>query len=358
VSGKGAYTEPQIAVDFLSDTVTKPNARMRRAMYEADVGDDVYGEDPTANRLEQQAAQRVGKPAACWLPSGTMANLTAVLSQCDRAQELVVGDESDLYNYEAGGVSVVGGIVLHPVATNDRGEIDLDVLFGAMRDRGDVQCASPGLVALETPHVRRGGIPLSLDYLASVRQFCDAHGLSLHIDGARIFNAAVALRCEVETLCSYATTVQFCLSKSLGAPAGSIVAGEPDVVERVRRWRKLLGGGMRQMGVLAAAGEVALHTMTARLEEDHIRAARLADGLRTIDGIELTHSAIYTNMVFFKLKHPLLSQADLLARLRERGIRMAELAHGNIRAVTHCDLDDRDLAVTLEAIRQLVPPLP
>ncbi|KGW86905.1 L-allo-threonine aldolase [Burkholderia pseudomallei MSHR332] len=263
-----------IQFDFLSDTVTLPTTAMRQAMYEADVGDDVYGEDPSTNRLESYAADLLGKEAACWLPSGTMANLSAILAQCERGRELFVGDDSDLYNYEAGGVSVVGGIVLHPLATNARGEIPLDALQDALRDADDTQCAPPGIVAIETPHVRTGGTPLSLDYLHALRAFCDAHCLALHIDGARVFNAAIALRVDAKRIAAYGDTLQFCLSKSLAAPAGSIVVSDRDTIARVRRWRKLLGGGMRQIGVVTAAGEVdAAHDGRAPRRRSRARAA-------------------------------------------------------------------------------------
>ncbi|KGC95658.1 L-allo-threonine aldolase [Burkholderia pseudomallei MSHR4377] len=343
-----------IQFDFLSDTVTLPTTAMRQAMDEADVGDDVYGEDPSTNRLESYAADLLGKEAACWLPSGTMANLSAILAQCERGRELFVGDDSDLYNYEAGGVSVVGGIVLHPLATNARGEIPLDALQDALRDADDTQCAPPGIVAIETPHVRTGGTPLSLDYLHALRAFCDAHCLALHIDGARVFNAAIALRVDAKRIAAYGDTLQFCLSKSLAAPAGSIVVSDRDTIARVRRWRKLLGGGMRQIGVVTAAGEVALRTMVERLADDHAHARRLADGLAAIDGIELAHERVQTNMVFFKVRHASLDQRGFLDALAARGVRMAELGHGNIRAVTHYHHAAHDIDRTLAIVREIL----
>ena len=343
-----------VKIDFLSDTVTRPSAAMRRAMFEAEVGDDVYGEDPSMARLESLSASQLGKPAACWLPSGTMANLSAVLAQCARAQELLLGDDCDLYHYEAGGPSVVGGVVLHPVPTNARGELALEQLRAALRDADDPQCAPAGLVAVETPHVRKGGIPLSLGYLAELRAFCDAHGLPLHIDGARLYNAAVALGRSVDDIARFGDTVQFCLSKSLGAPAGSIVAGDTATVARVRRWRKLLGGGMRQIGILAAAGTVALETMPQRLQQDHALARRLARGLSAVPGVTMAHETIHTNMVFFRIEHPAIDQGSVLQALAQRGIRMAELGHGNVRAVTHCHHTAEDIDTTVEAVRRIL----
>jgi threonine aldolase len=341
-------------LDYLSDTVTLPTAAMREAMSRAEVGDDVYGEDATANRLEALAAERFGKEAACWMPSGTMANLAAILAQCERGRELIVGDDSDLYNYEAGGVSVVGGIVLHPVQSNKRGEIEIDALREAIRDGEDDQCAPAGLIAVETPHVRSGGNPLSLDYLHALRAFCDEQRLPLHIDGARIFNAAVALGVDVREIAGQADTLQFCLSKSLAAPAGSMVVADSAVIRRVRRWRKLLGGGMRQIGILAAAAEVALTTMVDRLAEDHVQARRLAEGLRSIEGIELCCPDVPTNMVFFKVSHPRIDQRRFLEDLSSRGVRMAELGHGRIRAVTHYHHTPQSIDRTVGIVRDLL----
>lgn len=343
-----------IKIDYLSDTVTKPSDAMRRAMYNAEVGDDVYGEDPSVTRLEEHAAAKLDKPAACWLPSGTMANLTAILAQCARAHELILGDESDLCNYEAGGPSVVGGVVLHPIATNERGELPLHLLEEAIRDAGDTQCAPAGLVAVETPHVRKGGIPLSLAYLSELRALCNDRNLPLHIDGARLFNAAIALDVPASEIAKFGDTVQFCLSKSLAAPAGSIVASDPDTIMRVRRWRKLLGGGMRQVGMLAAAGEVALRSMVDRLRDDHVLAQSLAAGLARIDGIALSFEQTHTNMVFFKVTRPGLTQSRFLSELAARGIRMAELGHGNIRAVTHYHHRQEDVDTTLRHVDDIL----
>lgn len=345
---------PTVRIDYLSDTVTLPTEAMRRAMTDAEVGDDVYGEDPSVHRLEALAAEMVGKPAACWLPSGTMANLTAVLAQCARGHELILGDDCALYHYEAGGPSVVGGVVLHAVATNERGELPLAALEDAVRDAEDPQCAPAGMVALETPHVRRGGLPLSLEYLGQVRAFCDRRGLALHLDGARLFNAAEALGVTASDIARHGHTVQFCLSKRLAAPAGSIVAGESATLVRVRRWRKLLGGGMRQVGILAAAGEVALRTMVGRLADDHAQARRLADGLRRIPGIRLSLERVETNMVFFQVEPGRMGQQQFLGALTRRGVRMAELGHGNIRAVTHYHHGNEQIDETLAHVRDIL----
>jgi threonine aldolase len=245
---------------------------------------------------------------------------------------------------------VVGGIVLHPVQSNSRGELELDALREALRDARDDQCAPPGLIAVETPHVLSGGNPLSLDYLRALRVFCDEQGLPLHVDGARVFNAAIALGIGVREIAGTADTLQFCLSKSLAAPAGSMVVGNAAVIRRVRRWRKLLGGGMRQIGVLAAAAEVALATIA----EDHVHARRLAEGLRSVEGIELSGPDVPTNMVFFKVRHPRMAQCRFLEELALRGVRMAELGHGNIRAVTHYHHTPQTIDQTVHIVRDLL----
>ncbi len=259
-------------IDFLSDTVTLPTAAMREAMRLAEVGDDVYGEDRLTQELEVLSADLMGKEAACFVPSGTMANLTSILSQCPRGKELLLGDDSDLYNYEAGGVSVLGGIVLHPIATEANGELSLHNLSLAIRDGADPECAQAGIIVIETPNVQHCGAPLSLAYLESLSAFARERDLRLHIDGARIFNAAVALGVSAKSIARCGDTVQFCLSKSLGCPVGSIVAGSADTIKSVRRLRKMLGGGMRQTGFLAAAGLFALRHHVDRLAEDHALA--------------------------------------------------------------------------------------
>ncbi len=341
-------------IDFLSDTVTHPTEEMRRAMAAAVVGDDVYGEDPTVNRLEQMTADLLGMEAGCFMPSGTMANLTSVLAHCPRGFEVLVGDESDLYHYEAGGVSIVGGVVLHPVPTQADGRLALDDLRAAVRDPTDFQMARAGLICLENPHCRSGGRVLPLDYLVSVRELADELSLPVHIDGARIFNAALASGVPVATVAGYADSVQLCLSKNLAAPIGSMVVGGESFVDDTRRLRKMLGGGMRQVGIVAAAGIIALETSVERLPEDHRRARHLAEALAEMDGIELNLDEVQTNMVFFRVRDPRYDNETFLRGLQERGVRMAELGHGRIRAVTHYQIDDESIEQTIRAFRELL----
>lgn len=341
-------------IDYLSDTVTLPTQAMRDAMYRAEVGDDVYGEDPTVNRLEAKAAAMLGKEAACFMPSGTMANLTAILSHCRRGFEVLVGDESDLYNYEAGGPSVVGGVVFHPIATDERGRLKIEDLRRAVRDPFDYQCARAGLICIENPHCRRGGRPLPLDYLEELQAFAQEQKLPIHMDGARIFNAALALKVPPARLAAYADSIQFCLSKNLAAPVGSMVVGDKTLVEDCRRYRKMLGGGMRQVGVIAAAGLVALEQMVDRLDEDHRRARLLAEGIHEIKGLAINLDEVETNMVFFRISNPNLSLPDFLERLEAQGVRMGELGHGRIRAVIHYAITDSEIQTTLAAIKQIM----
>src|SRR5262245_1525135 len=280
---------PVRTIDLRSDTVTLPTPEMRRAIAEAPLGDDVYGEDPTINRLEAQAAARVGKEAAVLVASGTMGNFCALLAHCARGDEAIVGDQSHIYNSEAGGASVLGGIALHPVPTPPNAQLPLDALAAAIRDAGDSHAALTRLICLENTHNRCGGVVLAPEYMRSVHHFAREQGLMVHLDGARLFNAAVALGLEAREIAQHADSVMFCLSKGLAAPVGSILAGDAEFVARARRVRKLLGGGMRQAGIIAAAGIVALDQMVERLAEDHANARLLAEGLASFPqiGIDL-----------------------------------------------------------------------
>lgn len=339
-------------IDFLSDTVTLPTAEMRQAMFTAQVGDDCYGEDPTVRELEALAAEMTGKQASAFMTSGTMANLTALLAHCPRGHEVILGDQSDLYNYEAGGVSLVGGAVLHPVATAEDGSLPLASLRAAIRDKTDYQCAPAAVIALENPHCLSGGRVLALDYLGRVRELADEHGLMLHMDGARIFNAQASLGVPVAKIVECADSVQFCLSKSLGAPYGSMVCGSSKFIDSVKRYRKMLGGGLRQGGIMAAAGLVALNSMVERLAEDHRRAAWLAQEIRALPGLKLRSETIDTNMVFFDVIGQ--DNQSFITALQQRGVRMGLLGDGAIRAVLHHMIDDQALGEAVTAIKHVL----
>ncbi|MEU8891494.1 low-specificity L-threonine aldolase [Streptomyces sp. NPDC048442] len=348
-------------IELRSDTFTLPTPRMLRAAAEAPLGDDVYGEDPTVTQLEETAAKMLGKPAAVLMPSGTMANLTALLTHSPRGGKAVVGAESDIYVYEAGGASVVGGIVYEPVSAAEDGTLPLDAVAAACTvDADDPQFALPAVLSLETPHNRRGGIPLSPDYLAAAGALAREHKVAFHLDGARIFNAALALGVPAATLAAPADTVQFCLSKGLSAPIGSVLAGDEASIATARRYRKMLGGGMRQAGIIAACGIVALEEMDDRLATDHAHAARLAEGLAGVSGLRLDPEPPRTNMVFFTVdtdatRH---TTESLIEGARSRGVHLAELGPGRLRAVTHSGVtaDDIDRAVeTLAAVLAAAP---
>ncbi len=338
-------------IDLRSDTVTLPTPAMRRAIAEAPLGDDVYGEDPTINRLEALAAERVGKEAAMLVVSGTMGNLCGILAHCGRGEEAIVGDQSHIYHYEGGGASTLGGVAFHVVATLASGELPLESLAGAIRDIEDPHEAVTRLICLENTHNRCGGVVLSLEYMRSVHDFAQQHGLRVHLDGARVFNAAVALGVDVREITQHVDSVQFCLSKGLAAPVGSILAGDAAFIARARRIRKLVGGGMRQAGIIAAAGIVALDEMVDRLAEDHANARMLAEGLASFPQIAIDLAAVQSDIVIFKLREGHGTPEALAHALSERGLLLGGIGRGYLRAVTHYGIDAGDIEEALEVVR-------
>ncbi|MFG2224971.1 GntG family PLP-dependent aldolase [Streptomyces sp. NPDC048644] len=341
-------------IELRSDTFTLPTREMRRAMGEAPLGDDVYGEDPTTNRLEELAAATLGKEAGCFMPSGTMANLASIMAHVPRGAKALVGDESDIYIYEAGGASVCGGVVCEPVPTQPDGRLLLDDLAkGYPDDPDDPQFALPGLICLENTHNRCGGAVLPLDYLREVRQFARERDTPVHMDGARIFNAAVAAGVPVADIARHADSVQFCLSKGLSAPIGSMVVGTRPFITKVHRIRKMLGGGMRQTGVVAAAGILAIEN-AGRLAEDHRNAGRLADGLAKIPGIEVVPAATRTNIVMFRVIDDRFTVQTFAQAAGRHGLAVAELGHGRLRAVTHRGLSEQDVADAVDVVARVL----
>ncbi len=341
-------------IDLRSDTVTLPSPAMREAIAQAELGDDVYGEDPTVNRLEALAAELVGKEEALLVPSGTMGNFCALLAHCGRGDEAIVGDESHIFHYEAGGASVLGGVALHPAATAASGELPLAVLAGALRDPADHHEALSRLICLETTHNRCGGVVLPLDYLRDVRELALARDLAVHLDGARLFNAAVALGVDARAITERVDSVMFCLSKGLAAPVGSILAGEAEVIQKARRIRKMVGGGMRQAGIIAAAGIVALEQMVGRLAEDHANARILAEGLAGVPGLSVDLATVQTDIVIFTLDDPRWTPASLTTALARRGVLIGEIGRGRLRAVTHYGISSGDVEEALEVIQQVL----
>lgn len=330
-------------IDLRSDTVTRPTVAMRAAMHAAEVGDDVYGEDPTVNRLQQHLAAALHFEAALFVPSGTQANLIALMSHCERGDEYLVGMEAHTYKFEGGGAAVLGSIQPQPIMQAADGSLPLEALTRAIKPV-DPHFARTRLLALEnTWH----GRVLPMTYLAQARAFCDQHHLALHLDGARLFNAAVASGESARAIAQHFDSVSVCFSKGLGAPVGSVLVGSAALIEKARRWRKVTGGGWRQAGSLAAACLHAFDHHVGRLADDHARAAHLADGLRGLPGLAV--SAQHTNMVFIDV--PTERLAAFKAHLDASGIRMSIGYLPQIRMVTHLDIDDAGIARTLAAFR-------
>jgi threonine aldolase len=339
-------------IDLRSDTVTHPTPDMRRAMAEAEVGDDVMGEDPTVNRLEALAAEMLGKEAALFVPSGTMGNLAAVLAHCGRGDEMLLGDQSHTFINEAGGAAALGGVHPRTLPNAPDGTLDLEQLSAAIRD-DDVHYPITRLILLENSHNRCGGAVLDAAYTRRAAELARGRGLRLHLDGARVFNAAAALGVSAAELAASVDSVTFCLSKGLCAPVGSVLCGTQDFIQRARRARKQLGGGMRQAGVLAAAGIVALQTMPQRLSEDHRRARRLAEGLRGIPGIRLDTDPPATNMVYLRFApEARQSPEQLVASVQSEGIRLSPREDGRMRLVTHYWIDDAAVEKVVGAFRR------
>ena len=314
---------------------------MRKAMAEAEVGDDVFGDDPTVNRLQDIAAEMLGTEAALFVPSGTQGNLISLMTHCGRGDEYVVGQQAHTYKYEGGGAAVLGGIQPQPLEFEPDVTLDLDKVATAIKPR-DPHYARTKIVCLENTH---HGRPLPMDYLPRYAEFCRKHGLGRHLDGARVFNASVAHGVPVADIMRHFETVSFCLSKGLGAPVGSVVCGPKAFIEEAKRWRKVTGGGMRQAGIIAAAGIVALDEHVERLAEDHENAERLAEGLQAIDELELLDQQ--TNMVFARL--PEGRSTELTSHLADRGIRIVDM--NPLRLVTHLDVSTDDIHTTIEAFK-------
>jgi threonine aldolase len=349
-------------IDLRSDTVTHPTPEMRRAMTAAEVGDDVFGDDPTVSALEERAADLLGKEAGLFVASGTMGNLVAQLGHLGRGQETIAGASTHMVTDEAAGHAVVVGTSIRQMAERPDGTMDLADVVGAFRDPSDPHEPITGLVAIENTHAHSMGQPLTPEYTAAIAAIAHEHGVPLHIDGARFFNAVVALGVTPRALAGPADSVSFCLSKGLACPIGSVLVGSRDFVWRARRGRKLVGGGMRQVGVLAAAGLLALQGgpagMIERLAEDHANARRLAEGLAGLDGVvspgglaqpepgPLDPSRVRTDFVVFKVAR---DRAAFLEALRARGVLMVDYPHGQVRAVTHYGVTAEDIETTLVA---------
>jgi threonine aldolase len=343
-------------IDFRSDTVTRPTPAMRRAMAEAEVGDDVYGEDPTVNRLQERAAEIFEKEAALFVPTGSMGNQIAVKLHTRPGEEVVIEERGHIYNYEMAAMSAISGALARPVRSADGTGVLLweEVRAAVRADDAPYYVARTGLVALENSHNLAGGAVMSRERAEEICDGAHSLGVKVHLDGARIFNAAEALGETVAALARPADSVMFCLSKGLGAPVGSMLLGERGFIDEARRWRKLLGGGMRQVGVLAAAGLVALEETPPRLAEDHANARRLAEGLAELPGVRIDPEGVRTNIVLFDVSDTGLAADEICARVRDSHGVLCSGFGSSIRMVTHYDVSRGDVELALGGLKAVV----
>ncbi|SHJ52780.1 L-threonine aldolase [Alicyclobacillus tolerans] len=336
-------------IDLRSDTVTKPTDEMREAMLRAEVGDDVYGEDPTVTQIQEMAAEMLGKEAALFVTSGTQGNQVAIAAQAGRGEEIIAEAESHIFYYEAGAVAAIAGAQLRQLP-GTRGSLLPESVEAAVRPL-DIHQPPTRLICLENTHNRAGGAILPLAHLQGVAKVAERYGISVHMDGARLFNAAVALGIPIREIAQYADTVQVCLSKGLAAPIGSIVAGSTKFIEEARVWRKRLGGGMRQAGVIAAPGMIALQTMVERLAVDHENAKRLANGLKNLPGLRVDVESVETNIVLVQVEeHFPISAEELIRKLAALGVRVSQFGAQTIRMVTHKDVLEEDIEDVIERV--------
>jgi len=335
-----------------SDTVTLPTDEMREAMNNAEVGDDVYQEDPTVNQLEELAANKLEKEAALFVPSGTMGNLIAVLTHCQRGDEVILEMDSHIYYYEVGGMSAVAGVIPRLII-GDNGIPDPEDIKNVLRDE-NLHYPKTTLICLENTHNRAGGTITTPEVIEEICQLAHQRNIQVHLDGARIFNAAIALNIEPALLTKNVDSVMFCLSKGLSAPVGSILVGSKEFIQRARKNRKMLGGGMRQAGILAAAGIVAIENMVERLEDDHKNARILGEGLANISGIEVDLETIQTNMVYFDLQESGMDTYQFLPKLSKYNILGSPRPPTKVRLVTHYGISEEDIYATIKAIKEIV----
>jgi len=332
--------------DFRSDTVTLPTPEMKQAIFDAELGDDVYGEDPTVNELERLSAELFGKEDAILVSTGTMGNLVSILSHCQRGEQIIIGDQSHIYRAEAGGFASLGGVVPRILPNNDDGTLDLNEIESNIEPI-DIHRAPTKLVALENTANVVGGKVLSKEYMDSVKQICDKHQLNLHIDGARIFNASVALEMPVKELTKNVDSLTFCLSKGLGAPIGSVIVGNKEFISQARKWRKMVGGGMRQAGIIAAAGIVGMNNHYSQISKDHNNAKLFSEGMNKFK--EISVEEVQTNLVFFKLN---IKNPGLLAeKLQSRNV-LGGNAGFRWRFATHYGIEESDINETLNIFEE------
>jgi threonine aldolase len=338
-------------IDYRSDTVTLPTEEMLEAIRHAELGDDVFREDPTVNRLEQLAAEKMGKENALLVTSGTQANLISLMSNSNRGKLVILEAESHIYWYEVGGISMIAGLLPWPVKSAF-GALDPKDVEAAIRPR-NIHFPEPALICIENTHNRHGGTIIKPYQIEAIREVAHKHGLNLYMDGARIFNAAVALKVDVKEFTKHVDNLMFCLSKSLCCPVGSLLVGTSDFIERARKLRKVLGGGMRQAGIIAAPGIVALERMIDRLEEDHRNARRLAEGIAKIEGIQIDLNRVQTNMVCFDISGLGISTELFVSKLKENGILALPLTENKVRMVTHRGIEEEHIKKSVAVIENI-----
>lgn len=341
-------------VDLRSDTVTLPTEEMLEAIRHARLGDDVYGEDPTVNELQELAASRMGKDAALLVTSGTQGNLVSLMSHARRGEEVILEAECHIYYYEVGGISALAGLIPRPIRGH-LGVLDPRDVEAAIRPK-DIHQPRTSLVCMENTHNRAGGTVWTPEQMRAVYEVAKEHGLSVHLDGARIFNAAVYLGVDVKQFTKYTDSVMFCLSKGLSAPIGSLVVGDEEFIEKARRVRKMLGGGMRQAGIIAAAGIIALEKMVDRLKEDHENAQILAKALAKLDGIRITHP-VQTNIIIFDVSDLNTTAERFIASLAERGVKASQFGRTLVRMVTHRGIEREDIEYAISVVEEVVSKL-
>lgn len=341
-------------VDLRSDTVTLPTEEMLEAIKSAELGDDVFREDPTVNRLEEMAAQKMGKESALLVTSGTQGNLVSILSHTKRGDEVILEADSHTYNFETGGLSAIGGLMARPIRGR-MGVLDPRDVEKAISPKG-IQHAQTTLVCIENTHNLAGGTVVSPSQIEAVWKVAKKHGLAVHMDGARIFNAAIALNIDVRELTRHVDSVMFCLSKGLSCPIGSLVAGSRKFIEKARKWRKMLGGGMRQAGIIAAPGIIALEKMIDRLRDDHRNARILAEKLAKTEGISINLETVQTNIVIFDVRDLGVTSAEFVQKLGEHGVKSKSvpMKETSIRMVTHRGIEREDIEYTIESIDKVV----
>jgi len=330
-------------IDLRSDTVTLPSDEMKNFMFNSFIGDDVYGEDPSVNLLEEKASKIFNKESALFVPSGTMANLLAVLSHCNRGDEIILGNQSHIFKYEAGGVSALGGIHSHQLTNQNDGTILINDIINAINNTNDSHYAISKLVCFENTHNRCYGSAISPQYFSDVKQAIKPYNINMHIDGARIFNASIALNVNIQELAKEADSISCCLSKGLGCPSGSLIIGTKIFIQKARRLRKMLGGGMRQVGILASAGVFALDNMINRLQEDHDNAKQLGSEIASISCINLDITRIATNLIFFHLDNDKISDTEFIQQLKKYNIKIDSKGNRLFRMATHIGFKNKDI---------------